>query len=63
MTVDIGQRAANLEPEFTQWCTGEGDAAEWTLVADGSVEGGRAIAQISKDKTNYRFPLAVYEPL
>ena len=62
MTVDIGQLAPNLEPEFTQWRTGEGDAAEWTLVADGSVEGGRAIAQVSNDKTNYRFPLAIYKP-
>jgi hypothetical protein len=62
MTVDIGQLAPNLEPELTQWRTGEGDAAEWTLVADASAEGGRAIAQVSKDKTNYRFPLAIYEP-
>jgi hypothetical protein len=62
MTVDIGQLAPNLEPEFTQWRTGEGDAAEWTLVADASAEGGRAIAQVSKDKTNYRFPLAIYKP-
>jgi hypothetical protein len=62
MTVDIGQLAPNLEPEFTQWRTGEGDAAEWTLVADASAEGGRAIAQVSNDKTNYRFPLAIYKP-
>jgi hypothetical protein len=60
VTVDIGQLAPNLEPEFTQWHTGEGDAAEWTLVADASAEGGRAIAQVSKDKTGYRFPLAIY---
>jgi hypothetical protein len=62
MTVDIGHLAPNLEPEFTQWRTGEGDAAEWTLVADASAEGGRAIAQVSNDKTNYRFPLAIYKP-
>jgi hypothetical protein len=62
MTVDIGQLAPDLEPEFTQWRTGEGDAAEWTLVADASAEGGRAIAQVSNDKTNYRFPLAIYKP-
>jgi hypothetical protein len=62
MTVDIGRLAPDLEPEFTQWRTGEGDAAEWTLVADASAEGGRAIAQVSKDKTNYRFPLAIYKP-
>jgi hypothetical protein len=62
MTVDIGQLAPNLEPEFTQWRTGEGDAADWTLVADASAEGGRAIVQVSNDKTNYRFPLAIYKP-
>ena len=62
MSIDIGQLAPNLEPEFTQWRTGEGDAAEWALVADASAEGGRAIAQVSKDKTNYRFPLAIYKP-
>jgi hypothetical protein len=62
MIVDIGQLAPDLEPEFTQWRTGEGDAPEWILVADASAEGGRAIAQISKDKTDYRFPLAIYKP-
>jgi hypothetical protein len=62
MTVDIGKLAPNLEPDFTQLRTGEGEAAEWTIVADASAEGGRAIAQVSKDKTNYRFPLAIYKP-
>jgi hypothetical protein len=62
MTVDIGQLAPNLEPAFTQWRTGEGGAAEWSLVADASAKGGRAIAQVSNDKTNYRFPLAIYKP-
>jgi hypothetical protein len=62
MTVDIGRLAPNLEPEFTQWRTGEGNAAEWILVADASAAGGRAIAHVSKDKTNYRFPLAIYKP-
>ena len=62
MNVDIGQLAPNLEPEFTQWRTGDGGAAEWSLVADASAAGGRAIAQVSKDKTNYRFPLAIYKP-
>jgi hypothetical protein len=62
MKVDIAQLASNLEGEFTQWRTGEGDPAAWTVVADASAEGGRAIAQVSKDKTNYRFPLAIYRP-
>ena len=62
MSIDIAQLAPNLEAEFTQWRTGEGDPAEWTVVADASAEGGRAIAQVSKDKTGYRFPLAIYKP-
>jgi hypothetical protein len=62
MSIDIAQLAPNLEPGFTQWRTGEGDPAEWTVVPDASAEGGRAIAQVSKDKTGYRFPLAIYKP-
>jgi len=62
MSIDIAQLAPNLEAEFMQWRTGEGDPAEWTVVADASAEGGRAIAQVSKDKTGYRFPLAIYKP-
>jgi len=61
MSIDIAQLAPNLEAEFTQWRTGEGDPAEWTVVADATAEGGRAIAQVSKDKTGYRFPLAIYK--
>ena len=61
ISVDIAQLSPRLEPEFTQWRTGEGDAAEWAVVADASAEGGRAIAQVSKDKTGYRFPLAIYK--
>src|SRR5262245_17610102 len=62
MSIDIAQLAPNLEAEFMQWRTGEGDPAEWTVVVDASAEGGRAIAQVSKDKTGYRFPLAIYKP-
>ena len=62
MSIDIAELAPNLEAEFTQWRTGEGDPAEWTVVSDVSAEGGRAIAQVSKDKTGYRFPLAIYKP-
>jgi hypothetical protein len=62
MRIDIAQLAPNLEAEFMQWRTGEGDPAEWTVVADASAEGGQAIAQVSRDKTGYRFPLAIYKP-
>jgi hypothetical protein len=52
----------NLESDFTLWRTGQGAAGEWIIVADPTAAGGRAIAQVSKDRTDYRFPLAVYKP-
>ena len=62
MSIDIARLAPNLEAEFTQGRTGAGDPAEWIIVADASAEGGHAIAQVGKDKTGYRFPLAIYKP-
>jgi hypothetical protein len=51
-----------LEAEFTLWRTGEGAAGEWAVVGDPTAQGSTAIAQVSKDRTGYRFPLAVYKP-
>jgi hypothetical protein len=48
--------------DFTFWRTGQGADSQWTVVADPTAAKGRAIAQISKDRTDYRFPLAVYKP-
>jgi hypothetical protein len=62
MSVDLSKLPANLEPDFTLWRTGQGDAGEWSLIADPTATDGRAIAQVSKDRTDYRFPLAVYKP-
>ena len=62
MVVDLSKLPANLEPDFTLWRTGQGGAGEWILVTDPTAAGGRAIAQVSKDRTDYRFPLAVYKP-
>ena len=39
-----------------------GGPAQWAVVADPTAAGGRAIAQTSTDKTDYRFPLAIYKP-
>lgn len=49
--------------EFNFERTGQGGAAEWTVVSDASADGGRAIEQTSTDRTDYRFPLAIYTPL
>jgi hypothetical protein len=48
-------------PGFAFARTGQGEAGEWRVVADPTSAGGKAIAQTSKDKTDYRFPLAVYQ--
>src|SRR5207244_11660458 len=40
----------------------QGGAGEWGPVLGSAAAGGRAIAQVSKDRTDYRFPLATYKP-
>jgi hypothetical protein len=60
MIIDIAWLAPKLEPDFTLSRTGEGTSGEWTIVMDPTAARGRAIAQTSKDKTDNRFPLAVY---
>lgn len=43
--------------------TGNGGPGKWAIVADDTAEGGRAVEQTSTEKTDYRFPLAIYEPV
>ena len=50
-------------PGFTFWRTGSGASVEWQVVQDPSAAGQQAIAQVSKDTTDYRFPLAVFQPI
>jgi rhodanese-related sulfurtransferase len=62
--IDIAAMQPGVAPEgFTFWRTGSGEAAEWRVVTDPSAAGQKAIAQTSKDTTDYRFPLAVYQPV
>ena len=62
--VEIGSMQLKQEPPlFTTWRTGEGGAAEWRVVDDPTATNKKAIAQTSKDTTDYRFPLAVYNPV
>ena len=60
--VDLSRLSANLEPDFTLWRTGEGEAGKWTIVADPTAVNGQAVGQLSNDRTDYRFPLAIYKP-
>jgi len=69
--IDISRMAPGLPPDgFTFWRTGDGDVGEWLVVKDpAAISGqaaaisGQAIAQTSKDETDYRFPLAIYKPV
>jgi hypothetical protein len=51
-----------LAPEdFTFSRTGSGDVGDWRVVDDPKASNRRVIAQTSTDRTDYRFPLAVYQ--
>jgi len=43
--------------------TGSGGPGHWAVVEDASAEGGRAVEQTSSERTDYRFPLAIYQPV
>ena len=40
--------------------TGQGGLGKWAVVSDSTASGGRAIEQTSTERTDYRFPLAIY---
>ena len=62
--IDISRMAPGLPPDgFTFWRTGDGDVEEWLVLKDPTAISGQAIAQASKDPTDYRFPLAIYKPV
>jgi hypothetical protein len=62
-TITFGDALAGALPkEFVSALTGAGTAGRWEVVEDASAEGGQALAQLSEDTTNYRFPLAIYMP-
>jgi glycosyl hydrolase family 59 (putative galactocerebrosidase) len=41
--------------------TGQGGPPRWLVVEDKTAGGGRAIEQVSTDRTDYRFPLAIHK--
>ena len=48
---------------FTFARTGQGAPSQWTVAADPTATAGRVIEQVSTDRTDYRFPLAVYDAM
>src|SRR4051812_20382067 len=62
--VDIPRMPVGASPVgFSFGRTGAGAAGQWRVVEDPTALGGKAIAQLSQDRTDYRFPLAIYQPL
>jgi len=57
--MDIGSRPADFE--FAR--TGQGGPGQWTVVVDETSSEGRALEQSSADRTDYRFPLAIFGPI
>ena len=43
--------------------TGQGSEGKWTVTEDRTAAAGKVIEQISTDRTDYRFPLAIHESL
>ena len=58
-TMAVGSAPADFE--FAR--TGKGGPAQWIVVDDPSASAARAIEQSSTDRTDYRFPLAIYRPV
>lgn len=55
-----GAAVGALPAEFESLLTGGGPEGRWEVVEDATAEGGKALAQLSDDQTNNRFPMAVH---
>jgi hypothetical protein len=51
-----------LPKDFVSALTGRGKAGRWEAVEDKTATGGKALAQLDPDRTDYRFPLAIFMP-
>jgi hypothetical protein len=59
-TITFGDAAAGkLPPDFEVGLTGGGPPPRWEVVSDPTATGGKALAQLSTDQTDLRFPLAI----
>jgi hypothetical protein len=57
-----GETVGARPPGFELARTGQGDPGRWVVVRDASADGGYAVEQQTQDQTDYRFPLAIYQP-
>jgi hypothetical protein len=63
MSIPLVPGPAGLPAGFSVARTGKGAPAAWAAIADPTVPNGYVLAQTSTDQTDYRFPLAIYDPL
>ena len=62
--VPLEKMAVGTAPaEFEFARTGQGGPGQWIVVDDPTATAKRAIEQSSTDRTDYRFPLAIYQPV
>jgi glycosyl hydrolase family 59 (putative galactocerebrosidase) len=60
--IDLSAMKPGKAPDdFAFSRTGSGDVGEWRVMDDPTASNQRVIAQTSTDKTDYRFPIAVYQ--
>jgi glycosyl hydrolase family 59 (putative galactocerebrosidase) len=57
--MDVGARPVDFQ--FAR--TGQGSESQWTVVTDPTSFSGRVIEQTSTDRTDYRFPLAIFNSI
>jgi len=53
------EQTGALPKNFESALTGQGQNGRWEVVDDATAVGGRALAQLDADSTDYRFPLAI----
>jgi hypothetical protein len=56
-----GFAVGTLPPGFSVGLTGRGKPVAWKIVEDSGAPSGRALAEVSADRTDYRFPLAIHD--
>jgi type V secretory pathway adhesin AidA len=62
--IAIGKMDIGSTPvDFKFGRTGQGRPGQWTIVRDETSREGRVIEQSSADGTDYRFPLAIFDPI
>jgi hypothetical protein len=62
--LEIAKDGIGVAPaDFEFRRTGEGGPGQWAVVRDESERSNSVIEQFSRDKTQHRFPLAIYKPV